>query len=272
MTHEAPTLDRVCGNCQHSHPAAPFESDHAICLRDAELEPHLDDILGRQDFSRCQDLVRRKRFAWDHDACEHFDPVDDFPETEMSLELTAELLRQARGGELTKASLERAVLEDAVNRIDWANRPVQEDLRQLAETRSSQARQEVVRRFGLLIGRGNRAAFEGLCHYLRDLPPPLSVPDKELRVEILRQLSFAHEPDWECELVGLLVDDLFRTPSTNTTRGWYTAVLDYFERSCRVAIAAEALERVLESPRFSYRIRRRVREILGQRIGYGASF
>ena len=34
----------------------------------------------------------------------------------------------------------------------------------------------------------------------------------------------------------------------------------------------EALERVLESPRFSYRIRRRVREILGQRTGYRASF
>lgn len=73
-------------------------------------------------------------------------------------------------------------------------------------------------------------------------------------------------------MAGLLIDDLFRTSSTNTTRGWYTAVLDYLARSCPVAIAADALERVLESPRFSYRIKRRVREILAQRTGDGASF
>lgn len=265
MTTDDLTLDRVCGNCHSVHPAEPWQSDFAICLSDPDLEPYLDDIMDRQDFSRCQDLVLRKRFAWDREACDKFDPVDDIDEgEEIPPELAEKLIQLARDGELSAETLKMTTLEDAVARIDWAHKPVDDYLRKIQEAKSFEARRKAVGRFGHLICEGNRAAFDGLCHYLRDLPPPESVPDKELRIEVLRQLRLVREPDWVDELARVLVDDLFRTPSNNTTRGWYTAVFNYFERSCPEHIAEDVLDRILDSPRFSYRIKKRVRGILGQ--------
>lgn len=49
--------EHICANCNLVHPSEPFESDFAICLHDPEFEPYLDDILDKQDFSRCQHLV-----------------------------------------------------------------------------------------------------------------------------------------------------------------------------------------------------------------------
>jgi len=63
MEEHDEVLARVCGNCHGGHPSGLFESNFAICLRDPEFEPYLDDIIDRQDFSRCQDLVQRKHFA-----------------------------------------------------------------------------------------------------------------------------------------------------------------------------------------------------------------
>ena len=265
MSSNDVTPEWTCGDCHGVHPSEPFMSDFAICLHDPEFEPYIDDILERQDFSRCQELVRRKRFAWDREACDKLDPVEDLDEAEeWSPELAGKVRKLIEEGGLSSEVLERVIIEHAVDNIDWANRPVDENLRGLKESKTPEAQREAVRSFGFLIGQGNRPAFDGLCGYLRELPPPEDVPAKELRIEILRQLGFTRERSWQEELAHLLIDDLFRTPSNQTTRGWYTAVFNYFERSCPEGVAEDALERMLDSPQFSYRIKRRVRGILGQ--------
>ena len=256
-------LQRTCANCNYSHPAEPYESEFAICLKDPDLEPFLDDILARQDFSGCRGLVRRKRFDWEREACEHFDPMEDIgTEIPDSPELIAELRRLGDAGKLTPETLQQAILTDAFDRIDWSQKPVDDYFDELRKTKTLASRRKVVRRFGFLIGQGNRAAFTGLCQYLRDLGPASTLDDKHLRIEILEQLRFARDASMEADLARLLVDDLFRTPSNNITRGWYTAVFNYFKRWCPPEIAEDALRRMLDSRHFSYRIRRRVQGIL----------
>ncbi len=71
-------LERLCANCHGSHPAEPAYSEYAICLHDPEFEPYLDDIIDRQDFSRCAHLIESKRFDWGQEACSEFDPVADY--------------------------------------------------------------------------------------------------------------------------------------------------------------------------------------------------
>ena len=130
MTENTGELERVCGNCNYSFPAEPGGSEFAICLKDPEIKPFMDDLLDRQDFSRCRELVRQKRFDWRHEACEEFDPVEDagldFPE---SPELLAEIKRLADSGQLTIETLETALLADAVDRIDWSKKPIDDDLK-----------------------------------------------------------------------------------------------------------------------------------------------
>jgi hypothetical protein len=98
-----------------------------------------------------------------------------------------------------------------------------------------------------------------LCNYLKDLPPPTVVEETHFRIEILRQLEFTRTG--QSELAHLLVEDLFRTPSNNMTHGWYTAVFRFFER-LSADIAEEALAPMLDSPQFSYRIKKRIKTIL----------
>ncbi|MCK5651707.1 MAG: hypothetical protein KAJ42_10035, partial [Gemmatimonadetes bacterium] len=221
-------LEHFCGNCQASHPAEPFQSDFAICLNDPELEPYLDDILERQDFSGCQGLIKRKRFGWDREACDDFDPVEDVGE-EWSPELTAKVMKLAEDGNLTAEALEQAILVEAFERTDWSSAPIDRNVRNLQEAKTLGDRKEALRSFGFLISQGNKAAFDALCEYLRALPPARTVEDKALRIEILGQLKFTR--DYQRELALLLVEDLLRTASNNTTRGWYSEVFYFFERS-----------------------------------------
>ena len=255
-------LERVCTNCNYCFLSEPFASDFVICLKDPEFEPYLDEILEEQDFSRCQDLVKQKRFSWEQEACPDFDPMESSDEDiPLSPELSSAIDQLAKDGNLTSETIQQAIFEDMVDGIDWAKVPVEKYVERLNNAKTPEARKKAVQSFGSLIGQKNKAAFNALFSYLKDLSPPTTVEQTHLRIEILRQLNFTL--NFQKKLARLLVKDLFRTPSNNTTRGWYTAVFRFFESSS-ADIAEEALQPILDSPQFSYRIKKRVKMILEQ--------
>ena len=262
MSKTSDELERLCTNCNYSFPSEPYGSDFAICLNDPEFEPYLDDLFDNQDFSRCQELVKQKRFPWDQEACPDFDPVDvtdeDIP---LSPELSSAIEQLARDGELTAETLELAILGDMVDKIDWANMPVEQYIERLNNADTPEAREEAVRDFGVLISHGNRVAYDALCGYLKDLPPPTTVEQTHFRIAIFREISRTLK--YKGDLAQLLVEDLFRTPSNNTTRSWYTIVFRFF-KGMPLDIAEKALLPMLDSPQFSYRIKKRVKGILSQ--------
>lgn len=257
---DKPELLKICTNCNYSFPSEPFMSDFAICLNDPEFEPYLDDLLENQDFSRCQEFVNQKRFDWEQEACPDFDPVEVVDEdVPFSPELSSAIEKLARDGDLTAKTFQQTVLEDMVDKIDWANVPVEDYVEKLNNAKTPKAREKAVRSLGALVCHENRAAFDALYGYLKDLPPPTTVEQTHFRVEILREIS--HTQKFRLKLAHLLVKDLFRTPSNNTTRGWYTAVFRFFEAS-PADIAEKALSPMLDSKQFSYRIKKRVKAIL----------
>ena len=255
-------LLRVCTNCQCSFPSEPFGSDFAICLNDPEFEPYLGDLIENQDFSRCRHLVKQKRFSWEQEACPDFDPMEDTAEdVHFSPELSSAIEQLAEDGELTAETFEQALFEDMVNKTDWAKVPVEKYVEKMNNAKTLEECEKAVRSLGGLISLKNGAAFHALCDYLKDLPPPTTVEHTHFRIDILRQLE--HTRSFEKKLARLLVKDLFRTPSNNITRGWFTAVFRFFEGSS-ADIAEKALSPMLHSPQFSYRIKKRVKTILNQ--------
>ncbi len=95
MGADSHDLERICGNCNSSFPSEPFGSDFAICLNDPDLEPYVDDMLENQDFSRCQNLIKQKRFSWEQEACPDFDPVELNEEFPLSSELNSAIAELA---------------------------------------------------------------------------------------------------------------------------------------------------------------------------------
>ena len=252
--------ERICDNCSNGHPAEPTETEFAICLLDPDFEPYLDDILDRQDFSRCAELVARKRFLFEREACDRFEPSERV-ELDISPEAEERIKELAKCGSISAARLKQSIMEDAVARIDWKSQPVEPYLERLTQARTVAKRDEAIRNLGGLISLGNRAAFEALAELLRKQKPPATLEQSSLKRRLLRELSSARE--YYRELAMLLVEDLFRTPSNNQTCGWYTDVFRFFERYAH-ELAEELLTPLLESPQFSYRIKRRIQNILSR--------
>ncbi len=258
---ENPTdeLEHICANCHSVHPSEPVYSEFAVCLHDPEFEPYLDAILDKQDFSRCQHLIARKRFAWESKACEHFDPIDPDSEIECSSEVARSLENPAKDGDLSSHAIENVLLEDLIQRIDWKSQPVDRYVEQLNSAESSSQRDKAIDSLGALVLQGNKAAFDVLCSTLRNLSPGDTLSQSQFKSRLLRNLNLTR--DYRRDLAHLLVQDLFNTPSNNQTRGWYTDVFKFFVGSAW-EFAEEALSPMLDSPRFSYRIKRRVREVI----------
>lgn len=256
--HEAGEFERLCCHCNFGFPSEADGSEFGICLHDQEFEPFLDDILERQDFGRCRQLVKNKRFDWDHEACTFFDPIEDLG-IECSPELAATLGKLAEQGELTAEAVERRLLEDHVSRVNWQEMPVDSYVDQLNRAITVEQRDPILQQLGGLVTHENRDAFDALCDILRKQELPATLPQSHLKCSLLGYLSRSKES--RKELADVLVDDLLRTPSNPQTRCWYAGVFHFFEYTAP-EFAEECLGRILGSPQFSYRIKRRVREII----------
>lgn len=256
---ENDNLEPLCRNCQAAHPSEPVESDFAICLNAPELEPFLDDILERQDFSRCQDLVERLRFPWGQEGCEEFDPVD-LDSVELPPGLARKVEELADRGDLNAETFLRAFASYEFEQTDWSRASADQHVEALTAAGTHRERMKALAPFGFFIGHGNQAAFDALCQYLRALPPPTSPEDKAFRIALLGHLETAR--DHQREVADLLVQDLLRTPSNHTTRGWYTEVFNFLERRCSPEIVQDVLGPVADSPHFSVRRKKRIRALL----------
>ncbi len=261
MNHANPhNLDAVCGNCNHSFPAEADGSIFGVCLKDPEFHPYIDRLF-ENDFACCSRLIKRKRFMVDRKACADFDPIEVVGDgAELSPKLTADIKDLVAKGELTPENIRAAITMDAFNRIDWSKEPADQYVQRLHAATTVRSRDEALNGLGFLVSRGNKSAFDALCAFFRKLPPPQTPEACHFRAEVLRHLRFASER--QREVAQLLVEDLFRTPSNGHTRPWYTEVFGFFKR-CAPKVAGEALLPMLDSPKFSYRIKRQVKDIIG---------
>ncbi len=73
-------LEKICTNCHAFRPLSCEQGEEkGICLMDPIFETFLDEIVEKDNFEGCQELVRKKIFSGEQEACSLFDPID-FPE------------------------------------------------------------------------------------------------------------------------------------------------------------------------------------------------
>jgi len=250
-------LERICFNCGAFFPA-DYETldEFGICLNDPEFDPFVDEIIERQDYTSCRNLVRRKKFSGDREACGEFEPVENLQIGDKT-PLGRDLKRLMDAGELYVEAFRQALLEDEIRNIDWTTMPVE---RQKAELKSPRTQTRAITSLGGMISLGNTEAFTVLSGFLKDLPPPKTIQEVHFRRDILRYLRRSKAKE---TLLPFLIDELYRTPSNNTTRQWISDILQFmedlpFERIC------EPLEEMLRGNRFSYKLKQKMKMILAQ--------
>ena len=249
--------DKTCFDCNSFFPASSGATEFGICLNDGEFEPFLDELHGNMNWACCQDLIRRKRSDGNREPCADFDEAPESIEIDDDSALARELRACAGEGRLDTTRLQQAILEDALQRHAQDPAPVARHAEQL-RSGVAKERESAASSLGALAALGSEEAFAVLLDFLQELPPPATVDEVHFRIELLRHLD---SPERRSDLVPLLIEELDRTPSNNTTRQWITRVLQCLSECPRDQIA-DPIEALLDRKKFSYRLRRKIEALL----------
>lgn len=250
-------LEKVCWNCNHFFPATMGEAtEFGICLNDEEFEPFIEELLENSNYAPCQDLIDRKKFEGDREACEEFEEMESI-EIDDNTPLGRELSRLIEAGKLTPEMFEEALLEEQIRNIDWTTMPVDQYEAQLKDP-ALENRRKAISSLGAMISLGNKEAFVVLFKFLKGLPPPETIEDVHFKKEILRHLDRSETRE---VLLPYLIDELYRISSNNTTRQWISDIFRFLEYS-PIELVREPLEQMMKDKRFSYRLKQKMKNIL----------
>ena len=231
-------------------------TEDGICLRDKEFEPFIDELLEKSNYSCCQDLIDAKKFPGEREACKNYEEVE-LEEIDDNSLLGQELERLCESGKLNPKTFKTALLEEQIRNMDWKTMPVERYVRQLESFRKKE-REAGISSLGAMISFGNKEAFKQLLKYFKKIPPPMTLEEVHYRIEILRNLE---RENTRSQMIPCMIDKLYKTPSNNTTRQWISAIFRFLEYSPKDKVRGP-LEKMLKDKRFSYRLRKKIKNIL----------
>ncbi len=251
--------EKTCFDCVDFFPTLiDGPTADGICLKDKEFEPFIDELLGKENYACCLELIKRKKFDGNRDACPAFEQAEtESIEIDESTPFGRDLVAAVESGEFDKEKLQQLIFEEQIRRIDFKTLPVE---RYLEDLRSPviKKRNGAIASLGALAIQGNEAAFRELLVFLEDLPQIETIDDVHLRLMILRHLE---RQEFRPLMTSYLLDQLEHVPSNNTTRQWISRILDFF-KFVPLEYIQEPLEDMMRKGRFSYRLKQRVKELL----------
>jgi len=248
-------LERICMNCNNYYPDRLDEpTEFGICLNDIDFEPYIDELLEKQNFDCCKELIARKRFNGSRKACEDFEMI----EIEEDPILEQELKELAKDDNVNEETVEEIFLMHSLR-----SRSVEEYAKKL-ESPSFNVRLKAIETLAGLTSFKNKEASELLINSFRNIPPPKTLEEVHFKIKAFR---FVNRREFQKELVPVLIRDLYNTSSNNTTRQWITEIFRFFQ-TCSIEDMREPLEKMLKEKRFSYRIKNKIKEILEEPVSF----
>jgi len=253
-------LEPICLNCDHFFPASMGEpTEFGICLKDEVFEPYLDELIENSNYAPCQDLINQKKFSGEKEACAYFEEIEVVESIEIddNSQLGRELLQLSKTGRLNSESFKTALIKEQIRNIDWKTVPVHQYVKQLKDPNPAEQLNAISSLAGL-IGFGNMEAFKELFNFFKELPPPGTIEEVHFKKEVLRHLRSSKT---KTILIPQLIYELYHTPSNNTTRQYINDIFQFLKFAPREDVL-EPLEKMLEDKKFSYRIKRKIKDIL----------
>lgn len=222
-------LEKICFNCCCFFMEVGVEN-LGVCTKDEAFLPFEDELYDSGNFDCCYELYIKKRYDGNQDACTEYEE--------------AEIIGIYEEGEE----------DELFNSL--MNRPMDDILAKLSDSDRDVINQAVETLYSYICFR-NESAYQGLLNFFNGLPAAEELNDVHTRVRIVNALERRAEPD----TVGALVNELRRTPSNNMTRQLYKEILKKLRRF-PAELITEPVEKLLEEKKFSYRIKKRIEELL----------
>ncbi len=215
----------------------------------------MDELLENMNYDCCKELIEKLNFDGNREACEHFDPVEvisseiDFPEEEQEL---------SEGDEINISSSQELLWRRELKKMADPDYPL-ESYTKLLTSKNKKEVESGVDILYLIMIQGNERVFTVLCDYYNNLPPAENLEDVHWKIYLLEKLWHGEN---EKALFDCLVQELNKTPSNNTTRGLITKIFKIMN-GLPVDLMQDQLTIMLKEKRFSYRLKKKVKELLG---------
>jgi len=249
------TEDNICADCNHCLPDKDGPTSYGICLLDPEFDPFEEEIM-ELNFRNCRELVKKKRFDLNQEACSQFSlaEIEELGELD---EPDCDGITAADSGR-EEANYVWVDLAESVDIEAYCSKlPVQGYVDKLYSSNPKKSR-EALESLGGLKCMKNEAAEAALLEFFKSLGPPVSLEEVKFKIEVFRHLEDQKDNP---EVVQVLLFDLENTRSNNTTRQWFTTILEALHRTSPDLVQG-ALENMLERKIFSQRLKKRVQGLL----------
>lgn len=238
-------LDRICFNCSNFFTDVnDLGSNLGVCIKDEAFEEYLDEIFENSDFSLCIDLYKEKRFDGDRDVCADYEEVEIIEDEESE-----------NGSQMTEEELDRRV--DSLRTQDVS------DIAELLYGEEKE-KNKAISALLYLINFNNKNAFDIMLNYYKNLPPVESIDDVHFRLKILdRFYYFNINKNCSIDLIEMLVGELYKMHSNNTTRQLFSSILEFLSSSrCESDIVIDKLSWLLNNRKFSPKMEQNILNVI----------
>lgn len=250
-------LERICFNCNNFLPLVMGNaSESGICLNDNAFEPYIDELIEKENFDCCQDLIKKKKFSGEKSACSDFSDMEII-EIDDESEIGKRIKSFVSEDKIDTKSLQNDLLEFQLNKIDFKNIPIEKYVGKLKSS-NPEERDYAISNLSALISFDNEQAFQELFNFFRNQPPPCKLEDVHFKIKLLNKIW---RSDRKEIFLDILINEFDNTPSNNTTRQWISEILKYL--SCfPYEHIKQPLERILDDKKISYRLKEKIKNIL----------
>ena len=257
MKYNEEELEHICSNCNYYFPASMEDpTEYGICLHDEVFEPYIEEIIENYNYNSCQKLIEEKKFLSDTKACKHFEEIEEV-EIDDNSTLGREIQNLKKTGKLNSNAIEKAILLDKFDKIDWKTISVDNYVAQLNNP-DKYKQLQAAETLGGLGSLGNEQAFIKLIEYFKKLPFPSTLDEVHFKVEVFRYIGFIRN---KSVIIPHLIDELYQIQSNNTTRQWISKILQYLE-FCPINIIQEPLDKLLKEKKLSYRMKNKIKKTI----------
>ena len=238
-------LERICFNCSSFFTDVnDLDSNLGVCINDEAFEEYLDEIFENSDFSLCMDLYKEKRFDGERDVCADYDEVEIIEDEEPE-----------NGSQMTEEELDRRA--DALRTQDVS------DIAKFLYGEEKE-KSKAISALLYLMNFKNQNAFDIMLNYYKNLPTVESIDDVHFRLKILdRFYYFNINKNCSNDLIEMLVGELYKMPSNNTTRQLFSSILEFLSSSrCEFDIVIDKLSWLLDNRKFSPKMEHNINSVI----------
>lgn len=228
-------LERICCNCSNFFTDVnDLDGNFGVCIKGEAFEEYLDEIFENADFSVCIDLYKEKRFDGERDVCSDYDEVEIIEDEESE-----------NGSQMTEEEHDRRYEIYRTQDVD--------DIAKYLSSEEEKLKSKAISALLYLMNFKNQNAFYSMLNYYKNLPTVESIDDVHSRLKILdRFFYFNINQNCSNDLIEMLVGELYKMPSNNTTRQLFSSILEFLSSTrCEFDIVIDKLSWLLDNRKFS---------------------